>query len=566
MFENLGQLKNLEKKYYYTIDQSEISSNINLFDNFIIYKDQKKLKVYDRRCDHAGGKIISINNEIICPVHNWKFDPKLGQYKNGVKKKETNYSIIGNKIKIETTNYQPVINKFVKKDYLTKIRFFNHAFLKVYSENFSFAIDPWAIGPAFNTGWWLKNPTKDDWSQDLNDSSFIFISHNHPDHLHPLTLSKVNKKMPIVVPKFASDSAGKYIEDLGFTNIIRLDFNIQYNLIGTNLVLCVLKSGDFSEDSGIYFSNGNFTGLLSVDTNSINFGRFPKTNFYACSFAGGASGYPLMFENYKESERIKIAKKNKKFVKTRNCINLKKVNPNYFMPYAGFFDEKLQRDSNIKKNNQKNTINDYKDFCHKNNIKLLNIFQYDLYNFNGCKLTKSSSIKKKKTKDLKQSIYLDYFKQEYQKIDEKYLKDYFVNSKFTDKLNLYILLTNDNFDLIGKNYFIDFTKLKTSFKKIDKFQTKDIFRKSSVRKLVLKTRKESFLNTIYNKLPWEDLLIGFQCKVLRNPNIHNLSFWHYFSNVYTSSKNVRSLTNCGACTKLSHFFDNKIYSKIQNIR
>ena len=30
----------------------------------------------------------------------------------------------------------------------------------------------------------------------------------------------------------------------------------------------------------------------------INFLRLPKVSLYASSFAGGASGYPLMFENY----------------------------------------------------------------------------------------------------------------------------------------------------------------------------------------------------------------------------------------------------------------------------
>ena len=45
------------------------------------------------------------------------------------------------------------------------------------------------------------------------------------------------------------------------------NFNFQYNLTGTNLNISLFKSGDFREDSGIYFSNGDFTGLLSVDAN-----------------------------------------------------------------------------------------------------------------------------------------------------------------------------------------------------------------------------------------------------------------------------------------------------------
>ena len=33
------------------------------------------------------------------------------------------------------------------------------AFSNITGEDFSFSTDPWAIGPAFNTGWWLKHKT-----------------------------------------------------------------------------------------------------------------------------------------------------------------------------------------------------------------------------------------------------------------------------------------------------------------------------------------------------------------------------------------------------------------------
>ena len=410
MFKTLGKLKNIEKKQSFKIDINQLKSEINLFENFIIFKKGNDIRVYDRICNHAGGKIISKGNETICPIHNWKFNPKTGYYDNGVKKKEIEYSINKNILKIEIIGYQPVIYKNAKKDFKTEIRFFNHAFLKIFGENFSFSTDPWAIGPAFNTGWWLKYSTKNDWVDQLNNSSFIYISHNHPDHLHPLTLSKIDKSTPIVVPNFITDSTGKYVEDLGFKNILRFDFNTQYRLDGTNLVLCILKSGDFREDSGIYFSNGNFTSLLSVDSNVLNFGRFPNVDFYAGSFAGGASGYPLMFENYKFNDQLKIAKKDKNFLKNKVYNNLRKINPTFYMPYAGFFEEKLKRDFRVKKNNQKNSVNDYSNFCKKNNIKLLDVKKNDLYNFKGNKLVNSSIIDKENTKDLKEEIYLDYFK------------------------------------------------------------------------------------------------------------------------------------------------------------
>ena len=69
-----------------------LNSGDNFFENFIIFKDENDLKIYDRTCDHAGGKIISKNGKLICPIHMWKFNPSTGQYDNGVKK-ELDYSI-----------------------------------------------------------------------------------------------------------------------------------------------------------------------------------------------------------------------------------------------------------------------------------------------------------------------------------------------------------------------------------------------------------------------------------------------------------------------------------------
>ena len=53
--------------------------------------------------------------------------------------------------------------------------------------------------------------------------------------------------------------------------------------------------------------------------------------------------------------------------------------------------------------------------------------------------------------------------------------------------------------------------------------------------LKIKVRREEFLNVVSNRKPWEDLSIGFQCRIYRNPNIYNSKFWFYFTNVYISN-------------------------------
>ena len=347
---------------------------------------------------------------------------------------------------------------------------------------------------------------------------------------------------------------------MGFKNVIRLSFDTEYSYENTNLIISLFKSGDFREDSGIYFSNGNFKGLLSVDSNMLNFDRYPKVDFYGGSFAGGASGYPLMFDNYEKDAQYKISKKEKNFLRKRKFEQLKIIKPYYFLPYAGFFKEKLKRDNRILRHNEKNKIKDYKILCERENIELLDVEKFDNYLFTGNKLTEKSKINKKYFKDIDENEYLKYFKKEYNSIDKKFLKNYFENSNFKENLNLFISLTDDNFKPLGLFYSIKFSVNKINFKELSSFSEKEILKTKNMSKiLILKIRKESFLNTVYNKLPWEDLLIGFQCKVLRNPNVYNVYFWNHFTNKYITSKHVRVNSDCNSCIRLIDYFDQNTY-------
>ena len=82
---------------------------------------------------------------------------------------------------------------------------------------------------------------------------------------------------------------------------------------------------------------------------------------------------------------------------------------------------------------------------------------------------------------------------------------------------------------------VDFSSDKpiVSFKSFDwekeKWYKDDI---KSNRKLLIKVRQDSFNWVVKNIYPWEDLSIGFQCRIYRNPDVYNVKFWDYFTNVY----------------------------------
>ena len=540
---------------------SDLKEKLNIFEDFFIFKDGEKIKIYDRVCDHAGGKLISKDNKIICPIHNWEFCIQKQKYTNGFIKNEIKFEVKNEFIHFFINKGVPVIKQYKLNEINKfKIKFINHACVKFEHKDFSFATDPWCYGPAFNNGWWLKKNSTANWLEELNKCDFLYISHNHPDHLHKLSLKNIEKSKKIIIPNFKSDSTGLLIEDLGFHNIERFDFNFEYKMKNSPLNLTILKSGDFREDSGLYFSIGKFTALMDVDSNNINFSKLPKVTMYASSFGGGASGYPLMFDNFKKDEKNKITLRNRNFILTKKKKNMIKIKPRYFMPYASYFSEDLWRDKEIKELNKKNKLDDYKSFCNQNLINILDTMRDNEFFFEDMKLTKKIQKKNKIFKDKSPIKYLEEFKLKYSFVDENYIKKYFENSGFNEKLKLYINLTDDSFKSYNEAYYIDFSTKKLSLKKVNKKQLKNdfIYKDNKINKLFLKIRKESFLATIYNKDPWEDLLIGFSCKVLREPNVYNAKFWYHFTNKYISSKRVNAQLECNSCDIISQKIDDII--------
>ena len=71
-----------------------------------------------------------------------------------------------------------------------KINFINHAGFFCEANGVNLLIDPWLDGTAFNDGWSLTSRSVTS-LDDLATATHIWISHEHPDHFRPGTLSKI---------------------------------------------------------------------------------------------------------------------------------------------------------------------------------------------------------------------------------------------------------------------------------------------------------------------------------------------------------------------------------------
>ena len=96
---------------------------------------------------------------------------------------------------------------------------------------------------------------------------------------------------------------------------------------------------------------------------------------------------------------------------------------------------------------------------------------------------------------------------------------------------------NLSYTLKNNNSFYKISDLeegvKVSFKEFDWNITKGLYvQGSNLRHLHIKVRNDSFSWVIQNNMPFEDLSIGFQCRIDRNPDIYNVKFWDHFTNIY----------------------------------
>lgn len=74
-----------------------------------------------------------------------------------------------------------------------RLTLINHACCKVETDGPGLLFDPWIEGPAFNAGWDLLIPTPLSFDEIMAGVSFIWISHEHPDHFSPGFLGRVAK-------------------------------------------------------------------------------------------------------------------------------------------------------------------------------------------------------------------------------------------------------------------------------------------------------------------------------------------------------------------------------------
>ena len=381
----------------------------------------------------------------------------------------------------------------------------------------------------------------------LAASDLIYISHNHPDHLHLATLRKyVRKDMLFLIPDFESKSVEKILRREGYTNLIVADF-LQEVLVATDhgfVKFLIVKAGDDRDDSSLLVYSKDDSILFGVDTNMPNKWILPDVNLLFTPFAGGASGFPSRIENFDSTKKREIIGANRHLVLNDHVRKLVQATaPRYVVPYAGYFTESY-RDADVKEINVKNSAADLIDYLERNfagttGINPLDHGEFALYR-GAMTYGQHDETPLYFVDEEYVQAEMEDFASKSSNADRHYLTrlgERFLASDFDDDLTVVVSPTHDDFSPCGEELLIiDFSTDNRAFRierlaGLDSASVCDAISAHTRNNIeLLRVRSNSLTAVLNEGLPLEELSIGFQARMYRRPNVYNFRFWDHFTN------------------------------------
>uniref|UniRef100_A0AAX7TNQ6 Cytidine monophosphate-N-acetylneuraminic acid hydroxylase n=1 Tax=Astatotilapia calliptera TaxID=8154 RepID=A0AAX7TNQ6_ASTCA len=532
---------------------------------YIIFKSNNDFKACKNQCKHQGGLFIKDIEDldgmtVKCTKHNWKLNVSTMKYVNppdSFLQDELEVSMLddGGLQLVELSPVDPWMadprEPLELQKGEVKVTYFTHACIELQLGKRRFMFDPWLKGPAFARGWWLLHEPPADALDRLCGADLIYISHMHSDHLSYPTLKVLAERRPDI-PIYVGDTSRPvfwYIKEsqVKLTNIKVLPFGVWQN-IDDHLRFMILMDGVHPEmDTCIIVDYKGHMILNTVDCTRPNGGRLPQNvDVMMSDFAGGASGFPMTFYGgkYSDSWKAEFIKNERKKLLNYKATLVKSLQPRIYCPFAGYFVEAHPSDRYIKDTNFKNSAEDLNALINKlapaiktwtpqpGAVLDLGLALRDPTNREAitnppasAKIYKDSWEFDLYVNELKSAIKSDIFKH------QNWIQFYYTWAGFQNyNLVVRVIETDDKFECItdGYDYLVDFLDLS--------FPTKRPNREHSY--LEIKNRIGVMRYVVLHGCLWDDLYIGFQNRISRDPDIYHHNVLDRYDTNHCSAKKI----------------------------
>lgn len=248
-----------------------------------------------------------------------------------------------------------------------KVKLLAHAAILIEIDNKKILTDPWFFGTAFNDGWeLLPKPNLENIKSDIKDVDIIWISHEHPDHLHFPTLKWIAEFIDLDVKIYFQENNStkvfKALKKIGYNNFVSMP-HLNKVSITPNLDIACYAHRQLDSSLAIFFKkkiwllNINDTELNQQDVEIIKKKFGTPTVLYNQFSIAGSDGI---------EDRLKFDAQSTlgKMKKHHESLSAK-----VSVPFASFV--RFSRADNIYMNKYANSVFDVKKMFQKDNLKII---------------------------------------------------------------------------------------------------------------------------------------------------------------------------------------------------
>jgi UDP-MurNAc hydroxylase len=168
------------------------------------------------------------------------------------------------------------------------------------------------------------------------DIDYLFLSHEHQDHVDPATLRHFSPQIPVLICQFVTPKFRRYVEGLGFHHIWEIPSGQRVDL-GNEVAVTILGSAEYTNDAALLVEGDGCTLLNETDC-KLSYPDLERLGhqdidigFYMFS---GANWYPMMYDYPDEVQKVLVCRRRRSLL--RSLVQRVKVTqPRVVVPAAG---------------------------------------------------------------------------------------------------------------------------------------------------------------------------------------------------------------------------------------
>jgi UDP-MurNAc hydroxylase len=220
-----------------------------------------------------------------------------------------------------------------------RVTYFGQACTLIEAVGRKILTDPWLTEGAYLGTWFHTHllaeagVTPETFPKDID---FLFLSHEHQDHVDPASLKHLPADIPVLICKFVTPKFRRYLEGLGLRNIREVPSGEKLEL-GDGVAITILATAEYTNDSSLLVE-GDGCRLLNETDCKLSYDDLQRLGqqgidigFYMFS---GANWYPMMY-HYPEDVHKELIRRRRRSLLRSLIQRVKATRPRIAIPAAG---------------------------------------------------------------------------------------------------------------------------------------------------------------------------------------------------------------------------------------